>query len=230
LTVSGTFSASNFSGTGATTFQSITTTGSVGIGTAVNSQAQLSVSNGPSARTQLLMSDGNTASLMLAAGNSKSGVLASDVSLQFRTGVTYPNADNGGTTAMTILQSGNVGIGMTNPGYLLDVNGTIHASEVLVDTTGADYVFKPAYKLASLSEVERAIKHDGHLPGIPSAQEMSSHGVSVGDLQTKLLAKVEELTLLMIQQDKTMQQQSLELSELKAENAAMQTRLNTITK
>jgi hypothetical protein len=230
LSVAGMFSASNFSSTGTSSFKSLTTTGSVGIGTVASSQDQLSISNGPSARTQFILSDGNTASLMLAAGNSKAGVLASDVSLQFRTGVTYPSADNGGTTAMTILPSGNVGIGMTTPTYKLDVNGTIHASEVLVDTTGADYVFKPAYKLASLSEVEGAIKRDGHLPGIPSAQEMSSRGVNVGDLQTKLLAKVEELTLLMIQQDKKVQQQSQELQELKAENAAMQARLNTMAK
>jgi hypothetical protein len=135
----------------------------------------------------------------------------------------YPQNGASGA-AFTITNTGNVGIGTGSPGYKLDVpNGTIHAQGVLVDMTGADYVFNPAYKLASLSEVEGAIKRDGHLPGIPSAQEMSSRGVSVGDLQTKLLAKVEELTLHMIAQQK-------ELDALKTENAVMQARLNTTAK
>lgn len=142
----------------------------------------------------------------------------------------YLSNTTGGTERLVVTTAGNVGIGTTTPGYPLDVNGTIHATEVIVDTTGADYVFKPAYKLASLSEVEGAIKRDGHLPGIPSAQAMSSGGMNVGELQTKLLAKVEELTLLMIQEDKKMQQQNQELQELKAENAAMQARLNTMAR
>jgi hypothetical protein len=130
----------------------------------------------------------------------------------------------GGGNVMTMSSSGNVGIGTTTPQYPLDVpNGAIHANEVIVDTSGADYVFKSNYKLMPLSQVEQAIKKDQHLPGIPSAQEMSAHGVSVGDLQTKLLAKVEELTLHVIAQQK-------ELDALKAENAAMQARLSTIAK
>jgi hypothetical protein len=125
---------------------------------------------------------------------------------------------------MVITAGGNVGIGTTTPGYALDVpNGIIHAQGVLVDMTGADYVFAPSYKLMPLSQVEQAIKRDQHLPGIPSAKEMSSGGVSVGDLQAKLLAKVEELTLHVIAQQK-------ELDALKTENAAMQARLNTIAK
>jgi hypothetical protein len=121
---------------------------------------------------------------------------------------------------MRINSNGNVGIGTTNPAYKLDVpNGTIHAGEVIVDTSGADYVFKPDYRLASLSEVEKAIKRDGHLPDIPSAQEMSSHGMSVGDLQAKLLAKVEELTLHQIEQEKR-------IDRLEKENTELREKLN----
>jgi hypothetical protein len=119
---------------------------------------------------------------------------------------------------MVIDNTGNVGIGTTSPGYALDVpNGTIHAQGVLVDMSGADYVFAPNYKLMPLSQVEQAIKRDQHLPGIPSAKEMSFGGVSVGDLQAKLLAKVEELTLHQIEQEKLLAAQQAEISTLKAE-------------
>jgi hypothetical protein len=115
-----------------------------------------------------------------------------------------------------IFNSGNVGIGTTNPGsYKLAVNGTIHAKEVVVDNLGwPDFVFKPDYHLASLSEVEGAIKRDGHLPGIPSAAEVAAGGVSLGDMQARLLAKIEELTLHQIALEKR-------LAALEQENARL---------
>jgi hypothetical protein len=99
--------------------------------------------------------------------------------------------------------SGNVGIGIVDPQNKLDVNGTIHAREVKVDLIGwADYVFAPTYKLRPLSEVEQFIKTNGHLPEIPKAEEVKQNGVNLGEMQTKLLQKVEELTLYSIEQSK----------------------------
>ncbi len=100
---------------------------------------------------------------------------------------------------------GNVGIGTMNPTYPLSVNGTIEAKEVIVQTGWSDFVFSPSYRLAPLSEVETVIKAAGHLPGIPSQAEVSAKGVNVGDMQAKLLEKVEELTLYVIAQDKRIQ-------------------------
>jgi hypothetical protein len=97
--------------------------------------------------------------------------------------------------------SGNVGIGTTNPLYKLSVNGTIQAKEVLVNTGWADYVFQPDYRVRPLAEVAAFIKANHHLPDIPSESEVKENGVSLGDMQTKLLAKIEELTLQMIQLD-----------------------------
>ena len=97
--------------------------------------------------------------------------------------------------------SGNVGIGTTNPQYSLSVNGTIQAKEVLVNTGWADYVFQPDYRVRPLAEVAAFIKANHHLPDIPSETEIKDKGVSLGDMQTKLLAKIEELTLQMIQLD-----------------------------
>ncbi len=184
-------------------------------------QTRMLVSNGPSIRSQLTISDTNTSSIMLRAGASQQSVLASDVGLSIRTGANWTNADAGGVTAMAVLTNGNVGIGITNPGYPLDVNGTIHAKEVIVDTSGADYVFASNYKLMPLPEVEQAIRRDKHLPGIPSAQQMSSGGLSVGDLQAKLLAKIEELTLHQIEQEKQLKEQAQRIEHLENENAEL---------
>lgn len=82
----------------------------------------------------------------------------------------------------------------------LFANGLIKAKEVLVTNNGwADYVFKDDYKLRTLEETENFIKTNGHLPEIPSAKEVEKDGVSVGAMQTKLLAKIEELTLYCIE-------------------------------
>jgi hypothetical protein len=98
---------------------------------------------------------------------------------------------------------GNVGIGTTNAPHKLAVNGTIKAKEVIVETTGwSDYVFADSYALQPLSQVEAHIKEHKHLPGIPSAAQVATQGVNVGDMQAALLAKVEELTLHMIAQEK----------------------------
>jgi hypothetical protein len=112
-------------------------------------------------------------------------------------------------------QEGNVGIGETNPMYKLAVKGTIKAKEIIVDTTGwSDFVFADDYRLAPLAEVEAHIQEHKHLPGIPSAAQVAEQGVSLGDMQAKLLAKVEELTLHVIAQEKRLQ-------ALERENAAL---------
>ena len=107
------------------------------------------------------------------------------------------------TTYMT-LKSGNLGIGVTNPTRKLEVNGTIRAKEVIVESTGswADFVFDKDYKLPQLAEVEAHIKERGHLPEIPSAAEVAENGINLSEMNVKLLQKVEELTLYVIQLNK----------------------------
>ena len=127
----------------------------------------------------------------------------------------------GSGNSSNLYVNGNVGIGTTNPTYPLTVNGTIEAKEVIVQTGWSDYVFSPTYRLAPLSEVEQQIKAEKHLPGLPSAQQVAAHGISLGDMQAKLLAKIEELTLHLISQEKQLNAQASRLEKLEHENAIL---------
>lgn len=102
---------------------------------------------------------------------------------------------------MFISANGNIGVGTKTPDAKLAIKGKIHAEEVKVDLVvpAPDYVFKEGYDLKTLEEVEAHIKEKGHLPNIPSAKEMESNGVELGTMNMKLLEKIEELTLYVIQ-------------------------------
>lgn len=118
---------------------------------------------------------------------------------------------------MVFLPSGNVGIGTTNPDQKLTVKGKIHAEEIIVDLKVplADYVFKPDYELIPLAELEEFVKINSHLPEIPSADEVEQNGLSIGEMQNKLLQKIEELTLYVIDQDKRIRALEEENKQLK---------------
>jgi hypothetical protein len=97
--------------------------------------------------------------------------------------------------------SGNVAIGTTaNTGsYRLAVEGKIGAREVVVtNAAGADFVFKAGYRLRPLSEVEAFIAANGRLPEMPSEADVEKNGAALGETQAKLLQKIEELTLYLI--------------------------------
>jgi hypothetical protein len=159
-----------------------------------------------------------------ATGSGYVGLLNMNPSTGDFTFITANNPGAGNQISMvalpiTIKQSGNVGIGTTNPQYLLSVKGTVGAEEVIVTNTGwSDYVFQPGYRLRPLTEVGAYIQANHHLPDIPSEAEVKEKGVSVGEMQSKLLAKVEELTLHMIRQEKENQDLRERLARL--ENGA----------
>ncbi len=123
----------------------------------------------------------------------------------------YRNSGVYFTRHVTIKRAtGNMGIGTADPGtYKLAVEGTIGARKVKVTQSAwADFVFHPDYKLPSLQELESYIKMNQHLPEIPSAAEVEKEGLDLGDMNKRLLRKIEELTLYII--------------ELKKENNNMQ--------
>jgi hypothetical protein len=102
--------------------------------------------------------------------------------------------------------------------YNMFVKGGILTEEVRVslNTTWADYVFNKDYKLPSLQEVEKQIQEKGHLFNVPSAKQVAADGIELGEMAKIQQEKIEELTLYIIQQNKTNLQQSQEIAELKA--------------
>lgn len=111
----------------------------------------------------------------------------------------------GWTTGLTVTDEMQVGIGTQDPGsYKLAVEGAIGAREIEVLTTSPwpDYVFEPEYSLMPLDSLELSIRRNGHLPGVPSAEEVEANRLNLGEMQGILLEKIEELTLYTIEQNK----------------------------
>ncbi len=128
------------------------------------------------------------------------GSLAGDTFIRAQQNLYFANAS--GTPTMALKASGNVGIGTVQPQYPLSVNGVVQAKEVLVNTGWSDYVFDAGYRLAPLAEVDTYIRENHRLPEMPSAAEVAEKGVGVGQMESKLLAKIEELTLHMIRAER----------------------------
>ncbi|MBC7774611.1 MAG: hypothetical protein H7246_04170 [Phycisphaerae bacterium] len=128
---------------------------------------------------------------------------------------------------MQIANNGKVGIGISDPAnmpgnYKLYVADGILTEKVKValKNTGdwADYVFADNYKLRSLTEVESFIRENKHLPGVPSAEEVQKTGIDVATMDAKLLEKIEELTLYMIELKKDNEQLRKEMMLIQKAN------------
>ncbi|MEO0293216.1 MAG: hypothetical protein ABIN61_03210 [candidate division WOR-3 bacterium] len=127
--------------------------------------------------------------------------------------------------------AGKVGIGVTNPQSELTVNGVITTKEIKVKLTGwPDFVFADNYRLMPLNKLEQHIKKEKSLPGIPTAKEVTEEGIPVGELQAKLLEKVEELTLYVIKQNKELTELKKELGDLRRENRELRQKISKITR
>jgi hypothetical protein len=103
---------------------------------------------------------------------------------------------------MIINPAGNVGIGTTQPNsFRLAVEGKIGARGVRVtmQSPWPDYVFRPEYRLMSLEELRAFISANRHLPEMPTAEEVEKEGIDLGEMDAKLLKKIEELTLYVLE-------------------------------
>lgn len=116
------------------------------------------------------------------------------------------------------IHGGGVSIGTPSlpNGYRLSVDGKIIAEELQIkqSTAWPDFVFEDDYQLRSLSELGHYIHQHKHLPDIPSQQEVEEKGISVGEMNAKLLQKIEELTLYLLEQNQRLNAQELKIKEL----------------
>jgi hypothetical protein len=187
----------------------INAAGYVGIGTN-NPQANLHVVGGDIKinDTYPFLSLNSTYS----SGNAGIGFFTSDASNAY---VFFDDGDNvlrlnasssnGYRNDLIIKDDGRVCIGTISAatGYALSVNGKAVCTEVLVEALASwpDYVFSEGYDLMSMDELRESINENNRLPGIPSAAEIEANGILLGDMQTRFMEKLEELTLYTLQQD-----------------------------
>lgn len=144
-----------------------------------------------------------------------------------------------GPSDTSLNTNGQVNIGGLNGVYIplfpgisngnLTVDGTVLCNRVKIAVPNganwnwADYVFEKKYKLKPLNEVANFIKENKHLEGIPTSVEVSKNGVDLAPVTAKLLEKIEELTLYMIEKDK-------QISELIKKSKAQQIEIAALKK
>jgi hypothetical protein len=123
----------------------------------------------------------------------------------------------------------NIGIGTTDTkGYKLAVNGDAVFTKIKVKQYAAwpDYVFEPAYQLPSLGQLAAFINEHRHLPDMPAAAEVAKEeGIDVSEMNTKLLKKVEELTLYLIEQHKRLEEQQERINRQEQQIQRLEERL-----
>lgn len=120
--------------------------------------------------------------------------------------------NDGGNVLLCGTEQGAVGIGILSgasipAGFLLAVDGKVISEEILVrlSTAWPDYVFDESYKLPEFGELRQYIRTHKHLPNIPAAAEVEKGGVLLGEMQRKMMEKIEELTLMVLKLEEELQ-------------------------
>jgi hypothetical protein len=134
-------------------------------------------------------------------------------------------ARNNGAAASLVLQNdgGSVRIGNAPVpnGYKFAINGKMICEELKVKLASSgwpDYVFDKKYKLPSLQQLAAFIAQNNHLPNIPSAAEVEKNGIEVGDMQKRMMEKIEELTLYILQLENKNQALNIRVANLEKIN------------
>ena len=155
----------------------------------------------------------------------------------------YNGATMGGSRATITAQAAGNFTGVSNPTRLIFSTtpvGQTTPQQVLVITpdgkvqvngqnlTVPDYVFEDDYELMPLDELRSFIDQNGHLPGIPSADEVQSGGLDLAGSQLGLLQKVEELTLYTLQQEGRLADQESLLETQQEQLLAQQERIDRL--
>lgn len=117
---------------------------------------------------------------------------------------------------MRVMQEDN---GVDRTLFLIERSGGLYCTSARVrlkeDIPVPDFVFQPDYKLMPLPELKQFVETHSHLPEIPSEKVIREEGLSLDEMQLKLLQKVEELTLYVIELDEQNQLLKEQLENLK---------------
>jgi len=195
--------------------------GNVGIGTS-NPTAKLEVAG------NLKVNSGAHSNIRLGQQNNDAIIVDNSDNSFYGGGMFFRVHDDSMTHAyrdvMMLAESGQVGIGTRTMGtHKLAVAGSIGARQIKVEATGwSDFVFEEDYNLPSLKEVEQHIAEKGHLQDIPSAENIIANGFDLGEMDAKLLQKIEELTLYTIEQEKQITAQQEKNEQLEARLAKLE--------
>jgi len=145
--------------------------------------------------------------------------------MQIKGKFTAMNKLSVGTTNMPAMTNVNGGA------YTTYIKGGLYAEEVKVETGWADYVFEKDYELKSLEEIDTFIEENGHLPNVPSAQEIEENGgVELGTITVNQQEKIEELFLHVIAMNKQMKAMQEMNESIQAENQLLKTQLEQLAK
>ncbi len=130
---------------------------------------------------------------------------------------------NGAASDLYIQKDGGkiaIGTSTLATGYLVSVDGKMICEEIRVELKAnwPDYVFNDDHKLPGLASIEKFIRINKHLPGIPSALQVKKEGFELGDMNKRLLEKIEELTLYLIDQDKKIIILQTQLQQMQKKN------------
>ena len=163
--------------------------------------------------------------IMYLGGHGRSGILSvvdrhgrETISIQAQDG--YIAVGNNGRDGVIDVRNGagNPMISLNGNSGDISLQGEIRIKDWSISTP--DYVFAENYQLRQLSDLEHYISVHGHLPEVPSADEFGREGVNIGALCMLLLKKVEEMTLYLLQQERTILEQRARLSKLEQQQVA----------
>jgi len=157
------------------------------------------------------------------AGNASGGFLQLGISNNLNIGFDNNEiqARNNGVVSRLVLQNSGgaiqVGSAVTPTGYAISINGRAICEELKIQASSnwPDYVFEKNYSLKSLDELRSYINQNKHLPNIPSAETIEKNGIEVGDMQKRIMEKIEELTLYILQLQEQNNQLEKEMAAVK---------------
>lgn len=186
----------------------------VGIGTPFPSAQMHVVSDEPGISMRLQTVDYNNADLAFQSATGQSDIRYEDPSGNLF-GLLRVGTEPGGPSMVFQNRMG----GTTTDLFKVSSTGTLYAQELIVRAAPfPDYVFESDYELMPIEELDAYIKKEGHLPNVPSAEEVEGEGLGVSDMLIIHTEKVEELTLYIIQMNE-------QLKAIQAENKELKTKI-----